>query len=284
MEIQRQRNFSEIINDTFTFIKENFKELFKYYLMILGPFLVAEAIISQFVSTDLLSALGTAEPGDFSVAKDAAGMLGITYILLIIQIILFNSFVFGFIRQYVENGQDGISFESLLHFVFKMFLPLLVIYFVYLVVVIAGSLFFILPGLALMIYMLLAPYVKVYEEKPIFESISRSFKLVYDNWWTAFGLNLAAGIIMYIIYIILSLPVLLFLPDVNPLFGDAVNTSSQFDLWMLVSGLYGVITNFVMIIPLVATSLLYFSIVEKKEARGLESKMDELEKKLDSDE
>src|SRR3954469_20272020 len=48
IELRRVRDFGQVINDSFTFLKENFKPLFKSLFIICGFFLVLGTITTAF--------------------------------------------------------------------------------------------------------------------------------------------------------------------------------------------------------------------------------------------
>jgi hypothetical protein len=69
-------------------------------------------------------------------------------------------------------------------------------------VVWGGFLLFIIPGIALSLYLFLTQYTFVLEDKRGFDALNRSFNLVRGNWWTLLGRLLVIGIIIMLLFVV----------------------------------------------------------------------------------
>ncbi len=59
IEFQRYRDFGQIINATFEFLRENFKQLAKAVIFLVGPFILLTGIFGGLYQKDLFSFTST---------------------------------------------------------------------------------------------------------------------------------------------------------------------------------------------------------------------------------
>ena len=74
------------------------------------------------------------------------------------------------------------------------------------VLIVAWGVIFLVPALIFGVYYGLAAYVLVLEDKRPFTSIERSYDLVKGYWWPVFGRMLLIGMIGFVIFAIISMP------------------------------------------------------------------------------
>jgi len=70
--------------------------------------------------------------------------------------------------------------------------------------VVLSTLFFVIPGIIVGIYLTFYSYIFITEGERGMEALKHSWKLVEGSWWKVFGRLFLLGIVFYIIYILLS--------------------------------------------------------------------------------
>lgn len=307
IEFRKQRDFGDVINVTFAFLRENLIPLGKSLLYIVGP----AALLTGLVS------LGFIERFNFSASDPEAltttdwSSFVLLYFLLMLGALLTWVFavsvVFGYIELYQERAYGDIEVSEVWQFVVKNFwivlrtfiaLSVMVVigYFVLLIPMviifaagsstgsaIIGGLFFFFGffgflGALLYFsinYSLIFP-VQLYESPEFFPAMKRSRFLVQHYWWQTFLVFFISFILMSILGILFSIPSYM----ITGLGG--LHMIVDFDTsWLRYPLLIGVVigtlgTSILYAIPLVASAIQYFSLVEHKEHAGLMGRIDGL--------
>jgi hypothetical protein len=83
------------------------------------------------------------------------------------------------------------------------------------ILVVFGFLFFILPGFYLLARLMFSPYIGLMENKPILDSIKKSFEITKDKGWNYFGYIAAVFLPIIIIMIIILAGIAFFLLPEN---------------------------------------------------------------------
>ena len=73
------------------------------------------------------------------------------------------------------------------------------------IVVFAGFIFCVLPGIYLMVVLFPYPFVIVNEDKSIGETFSRCFELIKENFWNSLGIYIVAGLISSVCSMVIGL-------------------------------------------------------------------------------
>lgn len=273
IQFKKQRELGDIITDTFKFLRENYKLLFKLIFQIAGPaFLVLLLALTYY---SYLS-MDTFENSLFEIAENLdVGTYLIAGAVLLFSMLAFYVLLYGtvmhYINSYVKNdGQvleeevkQGVKYD------FGNLLGLLVLS---TVIVFIGFLLCFFPGVYLWVPLSVAPAVLVFGRYSISDSIGQAFSLIKDNWWMTFFTLLVMTILVYIIGLIFQIP--LFIYYFIKTFtmaqeGSAADPSTLFD-WVYV--VFNVISNLAQYllstIVLVATAFIYYDLNEKKNFTG----------------
>ncbi len=299
IELRKSRGFGEQINVTFAFIRENYKKLGKSVLYICGPPSILAGILMGSNVFLLLNALGDLESGGLS---DSYGWMGLGFIGGIIVSLLASVLMTAVVNQYVflymERGYDGFEFEDVWDaakgsigkvFVtmFCLVLLLAALYLIWIGLVMALGVFGVVLVVLLvpvMIYFAIAlnPLftVRLYEDAGIGEAISRSIELVKGNWWLTLGVVWIVSMVASFFASILAVPayivymIAIFSAMENG--GDLSGLSEHGVIITVFITLYMVASYLVNAVPLLASTLQYFNLVEKHEGVGMIDRIEQL--------
>lgn len=274
------RNFSQKLNVTIEFIRQNALPLGKSILYILGPLAILNGLLfSQYINFSFGNMSGQ-EPSD--VQNPFAMFLTPSYygflVLSFFSTSVNFSVIFNFMKLYKSKYPEEITVVEVLNAALKNLLPIILLSIITFIFMMAGFIALLIPGLYLMVVLSLAIPTLFFEDKGIFESIGRSFKLIKEKWWSTFGLLIVSSIIMYIVSLIFSVPSLI-LTAINDLTDISFDVSSiWFQGSMTMAVILMVLGSYLSYsIPMVALSFQYFNLVERRESVGLMSEIDQLE-------
>ncbi|MGY3052677.1 hypothetical protein ACVWYG_000873 [Pedobacter sp. UYEF25] len=271
IEFKQPRDFGQIINDTFTFIRQNFKPLIKTYFLFCGIFVLGSMVamlMQQFKSVNLFNSAGSA-----GVARDPflglRSLMSWEYLIAIIfsvaTYVSMLTSILSYIAIYVRKGNVAPSIDEVWtyfkYYFFRIFggsIPLILLLTV-------GFVFCLIPGFYLFPFIAMIFPIIVIENGEFGYSFSRSFKIIKDNFWLTFGTLIIIWIIVYACMSAVVLPTTLF--SMVGLFSKS-SPHMSIALTMTTTVLQSLCQIFT-IIPLVTITLCYFSLVERKESTGL---------------
>ncbi len=306
IEFRRRRDFGEVLNVTFRFIRQNLALLSKSLLFFVAPFLVVAMLFNVAVQMQVFS--GGFLNADGQPLANLSGLLfnyaGILVFSLLAGVMAW-AVILGLMRLYEAHGPGGLTvkavweearglFFGMLGVVAFLLMILFLIYFLFILFVGFGAAVFaqagaIVGGLitfvavvaflgalayVVTVFALLFP-MRVFERIGLIEGAGRCLKLVRGYGWQTFGVIVLSWIISSVLGGIFSMPSVLlsFLQGMNTLEGGG----SGLRALLVVSGvLGGLASSLLYSIPMVATGFQYFNLVERKEGVGLMARIERL--------
>ncbi len=229
IELKKKRTFSDVLNATFVFIKQEYRLFWKMIFLYAGIPVLIYSIFSTvyFRNTfnQIIKIFSNPQQAQ-QYGQNLSGEIILIYILSIVMYLFFYGLTYAYIVQYTNNDKKVDS----LHSVWSLFthkfgallgyslLTILMVGFGYGIIVlfigaignpiITGIVGFI-TFLVLMYVMIVFSFiliVKVNEDEPYLESVRRCFYLVKGHWWETFGLVLIAAIIGWALSLALTIP------------------------------------------------------------------------------
>ena len=252
IELSRSREFGDILSDTFTIIKQNFKPLLKSYFVICGLFLVADIIVSAAVNTNR---------GDASL-HTFAGLIEVVFDFINYSVLSVT--VLSYLALYKEKDNQAPSvIEVWSYFKYYFFRAFLTQFLLTIAIVIGFFLCFV-PGIYLaVVYSLVVP-VMIIENGNIEYSFKRAFKIIKENWWFTFGIILLVSVLIILIMLVLMLPAMIFYGGTQWLTGQNLDTTAD-----LLQSIIMNLCQVLWMIPIISTTLIYYSLIEEKEGNSL---------------
>lgn len=273
IRFKKQRDLGEIISDTFKFLRENFKPLFRLIFRIAGPaFLILLLALTyySYLSLDTVgnSFLGIAEGMDF-------GMLLISGFVLLSSLLGFYVLLYGTVLHYVNsyvNHNGEVIEQEVYQGVRQDFGNLLGLLLLSGIVLVFGFMLCVFPGIYLWVPVSIVPAVMVFRRNSVSDAINDVFSLIRDNWWMAFFTLLVMAILVYIISLIFQFP--LFIYYFIKAFtmaeeGSLADPTSLFDwVYVVFNVLSSLVQYLLTTILIIAAAFIYFDLNEKKNFTG----------------
>ncbi len=267
-QLEKNRDFGELFNDTFLFIKYNFKNLLMGMIYFVIPFALLQGIALGVYQYQALSSLTIGQTSNPFTNGGGSSLL-ITYLFMLITYSFAMAFVFQYIKLYKSTEGNEIELKQvwklMLGVVPKIFLAIIVIG----LMSGLGFIFLIIPGIYLMICFSLVIPIIIFEGDSLGEAISACFSLIKNNWWQTFGFLLILGLIAGALQFVFQLPATIY--QAMAAFHTIQNepTSANQSLSILFSIIQAMGASLMQIIPFIGVGILYFSLVEQKQNPAL---------------
>ena len=209
--LYKVRQFGEKINDTFSFVSENFKPLFKYVTYFMLPLALLMALAMNGYMDGVLQTARNPEAMSAGViANFAVGYGGIILLSLLMGIIL-PALIYAMMRIYSEreNGLKNLTWQELKPTMMHLLkrntkLMLAFLFFGLLLFAVFGVLVAI--SVATVPFSLASPIYLFEEDMTIIGALKKAFRLGMRTWWGIFGVTLVLYIIIGIVSGVISMP------------------------------------------------------------------------------
>jgi hypothetical protein len=273
IELAKPRDFGEIINDTFIFVRQNFKPLLKYFFIFCGFFLAATAATSILTQIHVFKNVNNLNPNSFDSDNRFAAFsfLTPTYFLtmlfLVLEYISISVMVLCYMALYKQKQNNVPEMDEMWGYFKFYFLKILGSAIVITILVVVGAIFCLIPGIYLYPIMALVLPIMVIENTSFNYAFNHSFRLIKDNWWATFGVLVVIFIILYVARMILVMPSALL--TMGSLFLHFTKGTTVSVTAVIVTTILGAFSHIFQILTVVATCLCYFNLTESKEGTGL---------------
>lgn len=265
LEFKKLREFGEIINDLFLFIKQNIKALLKVFVYFCGIFILGSMISGIFQQIGMQKAMAT---GDDSLAM-LGKIFNLSYFLLLlfnlVSYTAMNVCILSFIAVYIKNGNVAPGLDEVWAYFKYYFFRMLGSGILIGLFCTLCFFFFLIPGIYVMPAMMLFFPVMIYENASFSYSFDRAFKLIKGHWWSTFGAMLIIYFITLATQSLASLPAIIF--TLFSAFTEGAKGLSNTAI--IISTTVQYLCQVFMIIPIVGISLCYFNLVERLDSAGL---------------
>lgn len=267
VEFKKQRAFGEVINDTFLFIKENFKPLVKMFFYLCGFFILAGIITGVMQQ---LSVLGMAKNPDNPFAlRNFTDVFTLNYFLvMLVSIVTYTAIpvsTLSFIALYIQKGKIAPTPEEVWtyfkYYFFRAFFSGIVLSLLFLLAFICC----IVPAIYFFPAMSLFYSVMILENASFDYSFSRSFKLLKDQWWATAGVIFVIWVITYACIMFAAAP-----GAILTMVGTFLPGMEKWSQAMVIVGAVIQHISYVfLMIPVIGVTFCYFNLVEVQESSGL---------------
>jgi hypothetical protein len=258
IQFRKRRELGEIISDSFTFIKQEFKPLLQIIITYVLPFLVVYGVVQINIQKKIFASgdISTPEALIAHLEPYSSNLLLFSIFAVFVHALLIGA-VYSYIEIYIEKGKGNFDLSEvktnlfsngqlaigsgILYFIFAMF----------------GLLLFVFPGLFFAVIFSLVAAVVIFEKKGIGHAFSNSWKLVRTQWWQTLLLIIIGLSITWAVGIVLSTTSLLINP--NPAEVGAEQAQSH---WIIM-GITTVVSSLFWVFPYTFLAFQYFNLNER---------------------
>lgn len=280
LEFKKLREFGEIINDTFQFLKQNFKPLMKTYIYLCGFFVLAGMLAAIMYQVGLQK-IGFGYGGNPASANPFTRLGQIFtfnyFLVIIFSVLNYTAIVvstLSFIALYIQKGNVAPAVDEVWTYFKYYFLRVFGSSIAISIFLVLCLLFCGLPFLYVFPAMSLFYSVMIIENGSFEYSFSRSFKLLKDQWWVTAGAIFVIWIITYACMSMASLPGIIL-----TMVSAFTKTSGGMGILIIV---FATVIQYVcqvfMILPVIGVTLCYFNLAERLDNTGLLERINQLGK------
>jgi len=281
IELRKSRDFGQIINDSFTFFKENFKPLISALFIITGLFLVAETISNVAASLSMIDMYSSRIDNSqlfesHSISYIVTAMVNALILVLSQAFIHFTTLCY--ISVYLQKGNKQPTFAEVWGYFKYYFWRTVGSGFLLAILTCIAFVIFVIPCIYFMpIFYLIIPVI-VIENASFKYAFNKSFRLIKQNWWFVFGVIFIMGLIVGMAAGIASIPVTIISA------GSKFFSLKSFTVPIIVvfSALHSLVT-LAYALPSIAICMCYFTLSEEKEGLGLLDRIEKLGKNDNAD-
>jgi hypothetical protein len=277
VELRKIRDFSQNIGDTFLFIKQNFKPLMISFLTIAGVFLLAGAIVSGINQGNMGGNLweevmaGRRGRSRVSLFDIFNGTYFLAILLTWIGVTAMHVVIISYMKLY-EEKQNQSSTTAEVWEVFKKYFFQVLIYTIPIYLLIAaGFVFCLIPGIYLAVVLLPFSAIIIIEDASFGTAFSRCFEIIKENFWLSLGIYFIVYLIYGISSSIISLAIGAVFGGVSYFITENVSTT-----YGVIMGVAQAFTFVFAIIFYVSAVLHYFTLTEKYEGTGILKRLNNL--------
>lgn len=281
INFKQERDFGQVFDAAFNFIKVEFKRFGKVILYYVVPILVIAAICMTLLQKNMFGSFGnlmqTSNFADFDFS-----IFYYYALLVIVGMVAYTTIVaatFGYIKIYLEKGKDGFEAEDVLPLIIKFFFSIIGLNILMGIIVGFGIIFCVIPGIYFLVSLTCALPILILEDKGIGYAISRSFELTKQQWWRTFGIMIVAAMMVGFMSYVFIIPTMI--TTFGSMFTSLKNGSTNpFEslsiLNMAITSVLSVCVYLLYIVLYLIMAFQYFNLVELKEKPSLQQKIDQL--------
>ena len=285
IEFKKQRELGEILSDSFVFIRNEFKPFLGTILKIVGPYILVMLISMGFYMYTIGDIFNLTAIGNTSISTYSPLIMVLAVVALLLSSIaayvLAQGTVLHYIKSYIDN-RGTTNYDEIRSGVYGSFWSLIGLGIIVGLSVFIGAMFCLIPGIYLAVPLSVSFAILVFLKKDTMESYQYSFTLIKENWWITFATLFVIYIIVAIASYAFSLPTIIYSWIKMGVFSgemDAENFNVFNDPIYLLLNILSTLVQFLMnIIFLVATSLIFFNLNEKKNFTGTFERIESLVK------
>lgn len=281
--LYKERDFSDKLNVSFVFLRENAAPYLKAQLFITGPIILLAALSYTFIFAGMFEHIQDPQAmGNYMLSGPYWTNMGLTYLISIVLALSIILVSFCYMKAYELKEDDAeITVGQVFQLVKKHFFPVLAAGILCTLIIGISAIAFFIPAIYFGIVFSLVTPIIIMEDMDIADALSRSFKLIKGKWWSTFGLILITSIIGGIISLLFALPFSLAgfvvgLNDLKP--GASGNISAHFSpVWFGIANIFsraGSVVGYSILY--FALGFQYFNLVERQESRGLMQQINEM--------
>jgi hypothetical protein len=277
MELRKLRNFSDNINDTFQFLKQEFKPLLGCYIAICGIFIVLSSVVGGIYQRESMTGFMRIFKGLSYQQRSVSDIFNLNYFLLIflgvLSYVLMHVVIAVYFKLYAQKGKVSPTIEEVWKATLRFVVPIFFYTIAYTIITCISFLFCIVPFFYFAV--VFAPFTLIYvvEEVSFTEGFSRCFNLIRDNYWESLG-------IYFVTYLIYSISSGIIGAIVSALAGiiSYFTTKDIGAVTAIFTGTLNIFSHVFYIIFAVSVALNYFNLVEHLDGNGLLERLDNLGK------
>lgn len=255
--LNRIRTMGEVIDASIQFFKQNWKPLLKAYFAICGLFWLASLAVSTINQINTFQLLAD---GESTTAATYTGTYFATLIIAFVNHTLVMLTCLSFMALYRDKGNVAPGVDEVWSYVRFYFFRIFGSYILLLMLICAGLVICILPGIYISVVSSLILTIMVIENGSLSYSYNRAFQLIKDKWWHTFGVTILTFLLICAAVLLIIIPA-----EIIAAFIVFLTGSHGYTIYTIAYNISIHLGQFLYLLPGIAITLVYFSLTEQKE-------------------
>jgi hypothetical protein len=274
VELRKVRDFSDNLNDTFQFLKLNYKPLLTYVVSIAGVFLLTAAILNGIYQGDSANILEAILSGNVEQQNSIEVFTGMYFLVILFMWLTSTALqvvVVAYMKVYEEKNGETPLFEEVWNEFKSHFLPVALYQVPLFILMFIGLLFCFAPGIYLAV--VFAPFVPIIimERQSFSGAFNRCFTIIRDNFWLSLGIYFVIFLISWFSSGIISLIVGIITGLITYFTTESIASTVG-----IVTSVLNVLGFIFYIIMFVSVVMNYYNLIERYEGTGILRRLDGL--------
>ena len=289
IEFKKERDLGAIITDTFTFIRENWKDYFLTVFKIIGPVLLIGAALLVFAMVSYSGAIkgiinvNQSAPDPSAVFGNMFGMFGWLLAMFAVFGIVYTLLAevsLYYVQSYIKN-KGVANFDEVKENTYANIWKFVGLGMLAILMMIVAYVLCFFPVIYISIVLTLAMPIMVFENKSVGDTISHCFTLIKNEWWNTFGVVFVIGLLVAMLGFIFSIPSLIY--QLVSMGTSMMNEDPTAILGILEDPIYLILNLLAYLgkflfysVTLVSSAFIYFDLNEQKNFTGTFEKIENL--------
>ncbi len=264
IRFQKIRDLSQVMSDSFDFIKQERQTLTRLILVYVLPFVVIYVGAQIYFQRNILIRFDLSNPESLMANLEPfyTNLMVFIFFGVFIQSMLAGTY-YSFIEAYIEKGKDNFTLSDISNHFFNNSLLALGASLIITVLSLFGAMFCLLPGIYFANSLSLIIFIAVFQKKGISHAFSYSWQLVRTQWWNTLLINVLGVLIVYAIGLVFSIPSFVF-GLAGGIASAATDTAPTYPDWYwALNAISSAITTIAMIIPFTFQAFQFFNLEER---------------------
>ena len=265
VKFRQKREPGRIMSDSFDFLKQEAKPISRLILIYVLPFIILYAVAQIYFQQNVLSKFDLTNPESLlaDIGPFYQNLLFFMLFGLFIQSLLAGTY-YSYLEAYIEKGKGNLELSDITPHLFANSLKALGTGIVFTVIIFAGLIFCIIPGIYLANTLSLVLFIVISEKKGVSNALAKSWKLVNTQWWNTLVINLLGLLIVYAVGLIFSIPSMVVGFSWGFTSGIAEMPIEYPQWYWVLNGIASVVTTTLLIIPFTFQAFQYFNLEESE--------------------
>ncbi|MFK7782835.1 glycerophosphoryl diester phosphodiesterase membrane domain-containing protein [Psychroserpens sp.] len=284
IEFKKQREFGELLADTFAFIRNEFKPFFGAIIKISGPF-VALFLFAMVFYTYIVGDMFNFDLMQTNQFGSSPLKLIVAYVAYFGAAILAYTFttstVLYYIKSYIDNN-GIVNQEEVKQQVYKNFWNFLGLSILKGLTIIIAMIICCLPVFYAVVPMMVTLPILVFEKSNASDAYSKSYSLIKDEFWITLATIIVFLIIYWVVSSVFAIPTVIYTYAKMGIFSGEIDPGN-FDtfvdpVYILLNVLSTFFQYILNIITIVGSAFIYFNLNERKYFSGTLERIESLGK------
>lgn len=284
IQLRKVRDFGENLNDTFQFIRQEFKPLVGSFLLFSGVFILGQSIITGLFEGKMFAFIDDFTKGVYTRRPEDAYSFIFTpqyfslILLSFLSIVAMRVSIACYMKLYDEKQASPTMQEVWILFS-RQFLKNAIYSIPVFLITIISVVFCILPIVYFATVFATFQFIVINEDISFGEAFSRCFTLIKENFWVSLGIYA----LTYIIYLLGSSIIGFF---VGAIIGVAsyFTTNEIGSTVGIVSSIIGTVAHVFQLIFFVSVAMHYYNLTERTDGTGMARRLENLGKNTNPNE